>query len=66
MENLKAPQIIEAIGVAAIASRMEVTPDAVYRAKANGKIPASWYHALCDMAGESLPVAEFSFKGLVA
>ena len=66
MENITAPQIIEKIGVSAIAARMEITADAVYRAKANGKLPASWYHALCDMAGVPLPVGEFSFKGVSA
>ena len=64
MEKLTPHQIIERLGAAAIAERVCVSADAVYQRKAKGVLPAAWYPALCDMAGETLPLSAFSFKGL--
>ena len=66
MENLTYSEIIDRLGVAAIASRVGVTSDAVKIRRTQGSLPASWYHALCDMAGETLPISQFTFKGIGA
>ena len=61
MEN--AQQIIDALGVKAIAKTVDVTDDAVRQARRGNKLPAAWFHALELMAGHSLPRSAFSFKG---
>ncbi len=65
MENTHA--IIKAAGGAfAVAMRLDTTPANVRNQASKGTLPSSWYLALCDMTGETLPPQLFSFKGLGA
>lgn len=57
-------QIIDTLGVKAIAHRLELAERRVMRAKYDGQLPASWYLALNDLAGCELPREAFSFKGV--
>lgn len=62
---MKTPrEIIETIGRDAIAERIGAAPRRVDRARTERALPASWYAALCDMAGQDLPRQLFTFKGL--
>ncbi|NBT33579.1 MAG: hypothetical protein EBT13_17225 [Rhodobacteraceae bacterium] len=61
MEN--ASDIVDALGVKAIARAVDVTEDAVRQARRVGKLPAAWFSALEAMAGHSLPRTCFTFKG---
>jgi hypothetical protein len=57
--------ITKAGGTDAVAGVVGVSASSV-RAMAYKPLPASWYFALCDMTGETLPPQLFSFKGLGA
>lgn len=60
-------RIVETLGREQIAARMGVSRHAVNVRVAHGKLPASWYIALRQMATEAgidAPVTLFSFKGL--
>jgi prophage antirepressor-like protein len=61
MEN--AADIVDALGVKAIAKAVDVTEDAVRQAMRLRKLPASWFNTLEVMAGHSLPRDAFTFKG---
>ena len=61
---MKTPaEIIDALGPVAIATRLNKAASRVYRVRFEKHIPASWYVALSDMAGEPLPVSAFGFIG---
>ena len=57
-------EIIESIGRDAIASKLEVAPRRVDRARTEERFAASWYAGLCDLAGQDLPRHLFTFKGV--
>lgn len=60
-----AQQIADALGRDNIAARVGVRRTAVDAAVRSGKLPASWYMALKDMAKrKALPPEVFTFKGL--
>ena len=62
---MKTPsEIIDAIGVPQIASRLDVAEKRVKRARYDKILPAAWYFAMCDMVGAELPPDAFTFKGL--
>lgn len=58
--------ISQAGGVDAVASRFHKNRAYVQRLQYGSELPASWYFALADMTGETLPPQLFSFKGLGA
>ncbi len=58
-----ASDIIEFIGPSAIKNALGVQDDAVRKAKAVGKLPASWYDTCERLAGRPLPRSAFTFKG---
>ena len=63
--GMKTPrEIIEALGVDAVAARLDVSRLRVLRARLDPELPASWYVALSDMHGYDLPRDVFSFKGV--
>lgn len=64
--NMKATDIIDALGEDAICQRLGIKRDAVRKAYAKNKLPAPWFAALEDMMGRELPPEIFSFKGLDA
>lgn len=55
--------IIDRLGADTIARRLSLATGRVHRARYEPTLPASWYVALCAMAGEDLPKRAFSFKG---
>lgn len=58
-------EIIEHVGgVKVVAERLGVSPHAVRVHRRDNKLPASWYHALENMAGMTLPRELFSFKAV--
>ena len=57
-------EIVDGIGRERIAEIVGVRPTAVYQALRNGKLPSSWYVALCEEVGHPLPPSAFSFKGI--
>jgi hypothetical protein len=62
---MKTPaEIIDGLGPIAIANRLNRSATRVYRVRFEKHIPASWYVALCDMAGEKLPISAFGFEGM--
>ena len=58
-----ASEIIDYIGHDAIRDALAVKDDAVRKAKAAGKMPASWYDTCERLAGRPLPREAFNFKG---
>ena len=58
--------IIETLGREAIAAKLGIALRRVDRARTENALPASWYAALCDLAGQDLPRHLFTFKGLDA
>lgn len=58
-----ASDIIAALGVKPIARAVDVTEDAVRRARHNKVLPAAWFNTLEAMAGHPLPRDCFTFKG---
>ncbi len=58
-----AADIIDYIGHESIKAALSVQDDAVRKAKASGKLPASWYDACERLAGRPLPRDAFNFKG---
>jgi hypothetical protein len=60
----KHTDLIDSLGRDAIATRVGAKPRRVDRVRNEEQIPAQWYAALCDMAGKTLPVEWFTFKGL--
>ena len=62
---MKTPRdIIETLGRDAIVKALGVAPRRVDRARTEDALPASWYAALCDLAGQDLPRHLFTFKGM--
>jgi len=61
MEN--ASDIIDALGVKAIAKALDISEDAVRLARRQNKMPAAWFDTLETMAGFALPRDCFTFKG---
>jgi len=59
----KASDIIDFVGKDAAAVALGISQDAIRVRLAQGKLPASWYHALERLAGRPLPRSAFSFKG---
>lgn len=61
-----ARDIVDTLGAEAISARVGVKTSAVRNARVANKLPALWYVALCNMAGEQLPHQAFTFKGIEA
>jgi hypothetical protein len=59
-----AAEIVKAVGIPTIMRIFNVKRDAAYKAMASGRLPSSWYVALCRHTGEQLPYSAFSFKSL--
>lgn len=57
-------ELFDAVGRAAFCQRARIRAAAISAACRNGVLPASWYMALCDLSGRSLPVEWFTFKGI--
>ena len=63
--TMKTPrEILDALGRDRIVERLGVDKRRVNRAAYEEKLPALWYAALSDMAGQDLPREAFSFKGM--
>ena len=56
-------ELIDRLGCDAMAARLGVKRGNVSNYRIEDKLPAAWYAALCDMAGQDLPKTMFSFKG---
>ena len=64
MGGMKSAQdIIEAIGRDRIKDRFGVNDRVVRHYAATGRLPAQWFAALCEMAGQDLPRTLFTFRG---
>ena len=64
---MKTPsEIVNHFGRQRVALAVGVSPKAVTNTVCNGKLPASWYMALCALAGRKLPAECFTFKGVAA
>jgi len=62
---METPQeIIEAAGRDQVKARLGVKDRVIQHYLREGKLPASWYVALCEMTNAILPVTLFSFKGM--
>lgn len=59
-----ARDIVDTLGAEAISARVGVKRQAVYNARTANKLPALWYVALNQMAGEQLPHEAFTFKAV--
>ena len=55
-------ELIAALGEDAVAAALGLSVLRVRRAGFEPHLPASWYAALCDLAGRELPRAAFAFK----
>jgi hypothetical protein len=65
LQGMETKQIIEQSGgVDAVAARVGVKAASIRPMLYKAQLPASWYFALCDMTGQTLPRQLFSFKGL--
>ena len=60
----KPAEIIDSLGIDAIAARLGVAPSRVLRVRHEQLIPASWYAGLSDLAGGDLPREAFTFAGI--
>ena len=62
--SMKTPrEILDGIGRDRIVETLGVDKRRVNRAAYDDQLPALWYAALCDLAGQDLPRELFSFKG---
>ena len=61
-----ASEIIAFIGRDVVKQRLGVEDRRIQQAARDNAMPASWYHALEEMAGRPLPRDIFSFKGMDA
>lgn len=65
MSKKSVHHILDTLGAAEVAARMEVSSHMIRHARTTGLFPASWYadlKSMCDVVGIPCPLAAFNWR----